>query len=62
MVILRGASGLGGGWGGHCVLGYDRVLRDGICGLTAHIQKHLQLASESGADEANLDWYQALLP
>lgn len=53
--------GWGGGWGGHCILGYDRVLQDGIAGLIAHVQTHQQRASQSGAEPAALDWYRGLL-
>lgn len=53
--------GWGGGWGGHCILGYDRPLREGISGLTTHVQTHLQRASQSGADAATLAWYLGLL-
>ncbi|MCE5326396.1 MAG: hypothetical protein LLG01_08250 [Planctomycetaceae bacterium] len=48
--------GWGGVWGGHAILGYDRVLRDGIGGLKAWIAQHASRAAAVSAD-----WYAALL-
>ena len=32
--LAEPSYGWGGGWGGHCVLGYDRVLEHGISGIS----------------------------
>jgi formate C-acetyltransferase len=57
LTIDEPSLGWGGGWGGHAVLGYDRVLADGIAGVKAWVA---DCAERNGADPAAADWYRAL--
>ena len=61
LTLSEPSLGWGGGWGGHAILGYDRLLRDGIAGLRAWVAGHADRAQRRGADAAALDWYRALL-
>ncbi len=54
--ICEPSLGWGGGWGGHAILGYDRVLREGVGGLREYVREHLRRAEPEG-----LDWYRGLL-
>ena len=53
--LAEPSYGWGGGWGGHCVLGYDKVLRIGIDGVSALVKTAIDSHPESA------DWYRGLL-
>ena len=60
LVSLREPSfGWGGGWSGHAILGYERVLREGIGGLQARIAASLDRATRD-RDERRIDYLKAL--
>ena len=61
LTLEEPSLGWGGGWGGHAVLGYDRVLRDGVGGIAVYVHENMLHAKANHADDATVDWYRALL-
>ena len=53
--------GWGGGWGGHCILDYEDVLRSGLGGIRREVERGLEKALSRNAGDDCPDWYRAEL-
>ncbi len=60
MTLEEPSLGWGGGWGGHAILGYERLLAGGIGGLRAFVAQNMAAHEAAGADAATLDWFRGL--